>query len=334
LNWNGKLLLEQLLNKVVEYSLTPQEDVEVVVADNGSSDGSLAFVQERFPHSVRCIDLKINHGFADGYNLALQQVEAEYVVLLNSDVEVTPGWLAVMTDYLDSHDDVVGCQPKVLSMMQRDHFEHAGASGGYLDALGYPFCRGRVFGVVEADNGQYDQVATIFWATGACFCLRLQAFRVAGGLDARFFAHMEEIDLCWRLRHRGYRLVCLPQSRVYHLGGASLDKSNPRKTFLNYRNNLLMLYKNLPNRRLIPVMLIRFLMDYLSACIFLATGKPGDAKAVFKARVAFWVLRGKLSAQREENRANACNMRIPEVYSGSIVLAFYLMGKKRFSDYF
>jgi len=334
LNWNGKSLMAKWLGLVVENTLTDTDgDVEVVVADNGSTDGSLEFVRENYPDTVRCIDLQHNHGFAEGYNQALSQVDAEYVVLLNSDVEVTPGWLDVLIGYLDNHPEVVACQPKIRSMNQRDCFEHAGAAGGFMDALGYPFCRGRIVNTVEKDHGQYDEVTTIFWATGACLCIRLADYRDVGGLDARFFAHMEEIDLCWRLRSRGMRIVCVPQSCVYHLGGGTLTKSNPQKTYLNFRNNLMMLYKNLPEDRLIVVFAIRAVLDYISAFVFLCTGKVSDAVAVLRARSDFWKMRKRLTIQRLENRQAARQTVIPEMYKGSIVLGYYLLGKRRFSDY-
>jgi hypothetical protein len=335
LNWNGEWLMAKLLDQVVKHTLNKAEaNIEIVVADNGSTDGSLDFLRTNFADTVRCIDLQHNHGFAEGYNLALSQVKAEYVVLLNSDVEVTPGWLSILTDYLDNHPDVVACQPKIKSLTQRDHFEHAGASGGFIDRLGYPFCRGRVLSEVELDKGQYDQETDIFWASGACMCIRLAEYRGAGGLDARFFAHMEEIDLCWRLRSRGKRIVCVPQSVVYHLGGATLQKSNPQKTYLNYRNNLLMLYKNLPQSRLIPVFITRMLMDYLSAVVFLCTGKTRDAAAVVKARFHFWKMKKRIKIQRVENTQAVRLTNIPEVYPGSILLEHYLLGKSRFTDFF
>lgn len=334
LNWNGLSLLKQWLGSVVDYSLNKEGSVEVVLADNGSTDGSLDYVRETYPTTVRCIDLQHNHGFAEGYNLALTQVDAEYVVLLNSDVEATPGWLDTLIDYLDCHPEVAGCQPKIRALKQPEMFEHAGAAGGYIDWLGYPFCRGRVMNEVEVDTGQYEAVVDVFWATGACLCIRLDTFREVGGLDARFFAHMEEIDLCWRLWLRGYRLVCVPQSTVFHLGGATLSKSNPRKTFLNFRNNLLMIYKNRSTASLWTVMLIRGVMDYLSALVFLLSGKTGDALAVVKARVAFWQLRGRFKTQRLENLRLAKRRNIPGVYKGSLVLGYYLRGKKRFTDFF
>lgn len=334
LNWNGKSMLEQWLNLVVEHSQDGLSAVEVVVADNGSTDGSLEYVRSQFPQTVRCIDLGQNYGFAEGYNLALAQVDAEYVVVLNSDVEVTPGWLGLLTDYLDAHPDVAGCQPKILDMKCRGLFEHAGASGGYIDALGYPFCRGRVLELIEPDYGQYNSTVDVFWATGACLCIRLDAYREVGGFDARFFAHMEEIDLCWRLHHKGYRFVCIGASTVYHLGGGTLHKSNPHKTYLNFRNNLLMLYKNLPDERLWLVMAARFVMDYLSALIFLLTGKQADAEAVCRARREFWRMRTAMHVQRREIVGNSRTRFFPGLYDGSIVFSYHILGKTRFTDYF
>jgi GT2 family glycosyltransferase len=331
LNWNGKSLMREYLPNVVKYTLVAP-DVELVVADNGSVDGSLEFLAAEFPQ-IRRIDLGHNHGFAEGYNLALAQVDAEYVVLLNSDVEVTAGWLPTLLEFMDANPEVAACQPKIRSLREPEFFEHAGAAGGYMDFLGYPFCRGRLLSAVEKDLGQYDTPADIFWATGACLCIRSEDYRAVGGLDARFFAHMEEIDLCWRLRSRGRRIVCLPASTVYHLGGATLNKENPRKTFLNYRNNLLMLYKNTSRRRFVFVFVFRFFFDYLSGLVFLLSGKHGDALAVVRARLAFWKMQPAFRHQRMENRRLTTVNPIPEVYRGSILLHYYFGGKRNFRDF-
>ena len=254
---------------------------DIIVADNGSTDESLDVLAKEFP-TVKTIVLDKNYGFAEGYNKAIEQVDSEYVVLLNSDVEVTEGWLAPLLDYMDAHPEVAAVQPKIRAWRQRDRFEHAGAAGGYLSWLGYPYCRGRRFGKVEQDHGQYNTIAEIDWTTGAAMCVRTRVYKECGGLDAAFFAHMEEIDLCWRMRNRGWKLACVPQSVVYHLGGGSLSYDNPRKTFLNFRNNLLMIYKN----RRFPwiVLSLRFFLDYAAAAMFLVTGKKGSAKAVYDAR--------------------------------------------------
>ena len=220
------------------------------------TDESLTWLKTHCP-DVRLIVLDQNYGFAEGYNRALQQVQAEYVVLLNSDVEVTPHWLEPLVEYMDAHPEVAACQPKIRSELQKTYFEYAGAAGGYLDKYGYPFCRGRVFETVEEDKGQYDTVQSVFWATGASLFIRLKDYQEVGGLDGRFFAHMEEVDLCWRLRSRGRQLVCISDSVIYHVGGGTLNKENPRKAFLNFRNNLLMLYKNLPEKELRKVLFIR-----------------------------------------------------------------------------
>ena len=269
LNWNGCEMLRSFLPSVVRYSKT--EGAKIYVADNGSTDASVDMLRQEFP-DVHLIILKENLGFAEGYNLALQQVSAEYVMLLNSDVEVTEHWLVPLVSYMDAHPEVAACQPKIRSWRQKELFEYAGAAGGFIDRYGYPFCRGRIMSAVEKDNGQYDTVVPVFWATGAALFIRRKDYLDAGGLDGRFFAHMEEIDLCWRLRARGRMLVCVPQSTVYHVGGATLKKENPHKTFLNFRNNLVMLYKNLPQEELGPVMRVRAVLDYVAALSFLLKG--------------------------------------------------------------
>ena len=270
-------MLRTYLPSVIAHT----KGAEIIVADNGSTDDSLEVLHKEFP-SVKTIVLDINYGFAEGYNKAIEQVESEYVVLLNSDVEVTEGWLSPLLDYMTAHPEVAAVQPKIRAWRERDRFEHAGAAGGFLSWLGYPYCRGRRFGRVEQDHGQYDTIAEIDWTTGACMCVRTSIYKECGGLDAAFFAHQEEIDLCWRMRNKGWKLACIPQSVVYHLGGGSLSYDNPRKTFLNFRNNLLMIYKN----RRFPwiVLSLRFFLDYAAAAMFLATGRKGSAKAVYEAR--------------------------------------------------
>ena len=329
LNWNGVGMLQKFLPDVVKYSQS--EGVEVCVADNGSTDESVAWVQASCP-DVRLIVLDKNYGFADGYNKALQQVEAEYVVLLNSDVEVTPHWLDPMLSYMEEHADVAACQPKIRSERNKEYFEYAGAAGGYLDKYGYPFCRGRIFDVVEKDAGQYDTIQPIFWATGAALFIRLKDYRDAGGLDGRFFAHMEEIDLCWRLRSRGRKLVCIPQSVVYHVGAATLKKENPRKTFLNFRNNLLMLYKNLPEKDLKKVLFVRGFLDGLAVLFFLLKMDGKNARAVMQARKEFKRIRADYASSRTENLEKAMGALIPEKVDYSILWKFHACGKKVFSQ--
>lgn len=329
LNWNGCEMLRTFLPSVVRHS--EGADIEVCVADNGSTDASVDMLRKEFP-SVRIILLEQNHGFADGYNLALQQVDAEYVVLLNSDVEVTDHWLEPMIAYLDGHPEVAACQPKIRSQRRKEYFEYAGAAGGFIDKYGYPFCRGRIMGVVEKDENQYDTVIPLFWATGAALFIRRSDYLEAGGLDGRFFAHMEEIDLCWRLRSRGRQIVCIPQSVVYHVGGATLKKENPQKTFLNFRNNLVMLYKNLPEEELNKVMRIRTCLDYVAALTFLLKGDVGNARAVMRARKDFKRQCPSFSSSREENQRKNTLNAIPERSKSSILWQFYARGCKRFSQ--
>lgn len=329
LNWNGAEMLRRFLPSVIAYS--QGEGVEICVADNASSDNSCEVIEREFPE-VRLIRLSENYGFAEGYNRALQQIDAEYVVLLNSDVEVTSGWLESMTDYLDKHPQVAACQPKLLSFQEKSCFEYAGAAGGFIDKYGYPFCRGRIFDVIESDHGQYEDIIPVFWATGAALLIRLQVYREVGGLDGRFFAHMEEIDLCWRLRSRGYGIVCLPFSRVYHVGGATLKKENPRKTLLNFRNNLIMLYKNLPENELYRVMRVRLFLDYLAAFVFLLKGDKNNSLAVLRARKEYMSMRFLFKAERDENLRSASLVSIPERFEKSILWWTKVRRCKFFSD--
>lgn len=260
---------------------------DIIVADNASSDESLSMLKDEFP-SVRTIVLDRNYGFAGGYNRALEQVDNEYYMLLNSDVEVTEGWLGVLAEFMDSHPEVAVCQPKLRAEHSRDMFEYAGASGGFVDRYGYPFCRGRVFDTVERDEGQYDDECEIMWATGAALMIRRTDYWRVGGFDARFFAHNEEIDLCWRLCSLGRKIFCVPRSVVFHVGGGTLPKSNPMKTYLNFRNNLTMLYKNLPERELHYVMRVRFWLDYVAAFKSLLLDRNwGDFRAIVRGRRAF-----------------------------------------------
>ena len=328
LNWNGEKMLRQYLSSVLQYSC---EEAAVYVADNASTDGSMAMLRADFP-DVRLIELEKNWGFAEGYNKALLEIDAEYYLLLNSDIEVTPHWLTPMIDLMDTHPDVAACQPKLLSIHDRHAFEYAGASGGFIDRLGYPFCRGRVFETVEQDNGQYDVQAEIHWATGAALMIRAKDYWEVGGLDARFFAHNEEIDLCWRLRIRGRRIVCVPESYVYHVGGGTLPKSNPMKTFLNFRNNLTMLYKCLPDDDLKAVMRWRWWLDYLAAWeMLLLKRNLGDFKAVYRARRAFKRWRKDFEADRQAIQASRVAKEKPERRMFSLLWQYYVKGRKTFS---
>ena len=330
LNWNGRHLLEKYLPGVVQHSLL--NDTKVVIADNGSTDDSLAWIAEHYASQTEVVALDQNYGFADGYNRAIQAVEAEYVLLLNDDVRVEENWLQPMIAYMDAHPDVAACQPKILSDRETVMFEHAGAAGGFIDRLGYPFCRGRIQSDIEKDLGQYDSVIDLFWASGACLLIRREDYLQAGGLDARFFAHMEEIDLCWRLRSRGRRIVCLPQSKVWHWGGGTLSAENPRKTFLNFRNNLLMLYKNLPEKQLPCILFQRAILDYVAALFFALKGESKNAKAVFEARKAYRQMKKDYRSIRQEVQAAAIQSNIPEIYRGISIVDYFLKGKKVFSD--
>ena len=328
LNWNGSAMLQRFLPSVIRYS----EEAEIIVADNGSTDHSIDILREKFP-SVRILPFRENYGFAEGYNRAIQQIETPYVLLLNDDVEVTPHWLQPLLAFMNHHPEVAACQPKILSETQRELFEYAGACGGFIDHLGYPYCRGRIFNHVEKDRGQYDQVCPIFWATGAALLVRTDVYRKEGGLDKRFFAHMEEIDFCWRLRSRNYGIYCIPQSTVYHVGGGTLPKSHPRKTFLNFRNNLLMLYKNLPEERLNFTLRIRYLLDLIAALKMLLSGQAKESMAIVKALRTFFKIRHDFDRQREENLQKQQLKDIPEMRNESLLVAFYLKKKKKFEDW-
>jgi len=298
LNWNGADMLRRFLPSVIEHS----PEAEVIVADNASTDDSLKVLAEQFP-GVRTITFDRNYGFAEGYNRAIAQVDTDLCLLLNSDVRVEAGWLRPMLEYMGSHPEVAACQPKIRQEAAPDMLEYAGACGGYIDRLGYPFCRGRILDTVERDVGQYDSIASVSWATGAALLIRRKVYLEAGGLDARFFAHQEEIDLCWRLRSRGYNIVCIPQSVVYHVGGGTLPKENPRKTYLNFRNNLLLLYKNLPQQHFRSVMRWRYLLDIAAACHFLVGGQWASCKAVLQAHCDFRRMRRDFKTDRDNNLA-------------------------------
>ena len=329
LNWNGAKMLRQYLPSVLEYS---RDEAVVYVADNASTDESITLLKEQFPE-VKLILLEKNWGFAEGYNKALQQVDAEYYLLLNSDIEVTEGWLTPMLAFMDAHAEVAACQPKLLSIYQRDSFEYAGACGGYLDRYGYPFCRGRIFDVVEKDQGQYDEPAKIHWATGAALLVRARIYKEVGGLDGRFFAHQEEIEMCWRMRIRGYHLYCLPESKVYHVGGGTLPKSNPMKTYLNFRNNLTMLYKCLPEKDLKPVMRLRWFLDYLAAFqTLLLNRNVGDFKAIFRARRDFKRWRKDFEKDRMQIQQSRVADNDTEFAPFLLLWRYYAKGRKTFSQ--
>ncbi len=283
LNWNGEHFLQKFLPAVLA---TDYSNLDIYIADNASTDNSIQVLEMLFP-MVKIVQNDANYGFAGGYNQALRHISAEYYVLLNSDVEVNPNWVTPVIELMESDPNIAACQPKILAYHQKTHFEYAGAAGGWIDSLGYAFCRGRFFDICESDNGQYDQSTEIFWASGCALFIRANLYHAFGGFDQHFFAHQEEIDLCWRLKRSGYSIYVCPQSVVYHIGGGSLHKSNPRKTFLNYHNNLLMIYKNSAAFRLLWLLPVRMILDWISAVKLLAEGKFPDAKAIAKAHVYF-----------------------------------------------
>lgn len=322
LNWNGDKLLKEFLPSVVAN--TDQELADVIVADNGSTDTSRELLRRDFP-SVKLLEFDDNLGYAGGYNRALRETGYAYTVLLNSDVETPAGWLRPLHDFMESHPDAAACQPKILSYNEKHKFEYAGAAGGFIDRNGYPYCRGRIFDTVEEDKGQYDTPMEIFWATGAALMVRTQLYEQAGGLDERFFAHMEEIDLCWRLQLMGKSLWCVPQSHVYHLGGGSLPAANPRKTYLNFRNNLLLLHKNLPAQDLRGALLRRRLLDTIAWGKFMATLDLANANAILKAHRDFHRMRKAYTSHPGVNLLTS--PRRPD-----ILLSYFLSHKKRYSD--
>lgn len=328
LNYNGKHFLEKFLSNILEHSSLV---AKVIVADNASTDDSIAFLTQHFPE-IQIIINEENGGFAKGYNDALRHVEADYYILLNSDVEVTPGWIEPVIGLMESNKDIVIAQPKILDFNSKKHFEYAGAAGGFIDFLGYPFCRGRVFNTLEADNGQYDSNAEIFWATGACMFIKSKIFHELGGFDSTFFAHMEEIDLCWRARNRGLKVACCAKSTVYHVGGGTLNKISPRKTFLNFRNNLMMFVKNTTGRFLYLKIFIRILLDLVAAAKFFLEGEARHSLSVFKAHKAFFNSWPALLRERKQLEKERIISFHALIYPRSIVVSYYLKGLKKFKD--
>ncbi|MDR3184835.1 MAG: glycosyltransferase family 2 protein [Prevotellaceae bacterium] len=324
LNWNGKHYLQSFLP--LALARTAGQDVSFVVIDNGSADDSVEFLCMQFP-SVNLICLDRNYGFTGGYNRGLQQVEADYYVLLNSDVEVAENWLQPLLDLMEQDAGIGACMPKVRDYCAPGFFEYAGAAGGFIDKYGYPFCRGRILNRIEPDAGQYDERRVIFWATGACMMLRAALFHRLGGFDALFFAHMEEIDLCWRMQAAGYRIICEPQSVVFHVGGGTLPNNHPRKIYFNHRNSLYLLYKNLPAGKRTAILWMRLLLDGLSALVYLGSGKYSFFAAVWRAHVHFWKNRRRLTATPNAGAP------VSGMYGKSIVWKFFTSRRKlRFSD--
>lgn len=322
LNYNGFGFLNQFLRNVVNQS--PEADV--VVVDNCSSDQSIIFIEQNFPE-VLVIRNSENLGFAGGYNQGLRGLDYENFVLLNSDVEVTSGWLVPLLEKITANPNLAALQPKILDFNNKDQFEYAGAAGGFLDKFGYAFCRGRIFDTLEKDNGQYDDAKDIFWATGACFFVKSKVFKDLGGFDERFFAHMEEIDLCWRIHNAGYQIQYEPSSVVYHVGGGTLHKSNPFKTYLNFRNNLAMLYKNLPSESLVPVIFTRLILDGISSLKFLKDGNLKAIWAIIKAHFAFYAMIPYLSKKRKGPFLGAGNLS-----NFSIVWRYFVKKEKKYTE--
>ena len=329
LNWNGAHHIRRFLPSVIKHS---QFDwVEIVVADNYSSDDSYNVISKEFP-SVKYLQLDQNYGFAKGYNNALKNNISDYILLLNSDVEVTENWLEPLIKMMDEDPLIAACQPKIMQLDQPDRFEYAGASGGFIDRYGYPFCRGRIVNIQEQDLGQYDDQISVFWASGAAVLVRGSLWHEFGGFDTDFWAHMEEIDLCWRLKNRGYKIAVCPTSIVLHLGGGSLSYGSPQKIFLNFRNNLFLLYKNLPKGRLYKTLFIRMLLDGIAAIQFLITGQLKAFFMVLKAHLDFYRNLRKLKLKRKVLLQKVTTPNHPEVYNGSLIFDFFIARKKKFSS--
>lgn len=323
LNWNTRNHLETFLPFLVKYSSS--DDVQIIVADNASTDDSVEFLRHTYP-SIRLILLDKNYGFAEGYNLALEQVKAEYYIILNSDIEVTENWIPPLIGLLENNPEIGACMPKLRSYFNRDHFEYAGSAGGYIDKWGYTFCKGRIFECIEKDEGQYDGTYQVFWATGACMVVKARVFHQMGGFDPYFFAHQEEIDLCWRMQNKGYKIYCTTESVLYHLGGGTLPKSDPRKTYLNFRNNQVLLYKNLPRSRWYKMLFLRLILDGIAAMKFAVGSQPGEFWAVFRAHFSFYQYLIKHRGVKYHNK------KLPLIYQKSVVFQHYAKKKQYFSE--
>lgn len=325
LNFNGRNYLEEFLPSLSKYS----EGLSIVVADNASTDDSVTWIQANWPDIVLVI-LEENHGFAGGYNEALKSVHAEYYILINSDVEVTAGWANPLIKFLEENDSYACCQPKIKSYHDKNLFEYAGAAGGFVDSLGYPYCRGRIFDTIEEDRGQYDDTIDIFWSTGACMIIRGELFHQHGGFDADFFAHMEEIDLCWRLQNEGWKIACIPESTVYHVGGGTLSKTNPTKTYLNFRNNLAVITKNLPMHQLIWKLPFRIGLDVLAGLVFWKTNSFAHFQAVTRA-IRHFLVKFPHHLSKRRNLGSTERTEVPRSRK-AIIFDFFILGKKKFQE--
>lgn len=327
LNWNGIDFLRKFLPTVIRYSSDSETDI--YVADNGSTDGSIEYLAANYT-GIKVFDLGANHGFAGGYNLAFEKINATYYLLLNSDIEVTEFWLRPLVQFMDSNPDVASCQPKIKSFSNRDSFEHAGAAGCFIDKYGYPFCRGRIFYQIEKDSGQYDTQTDIFWSSGACMIVRSETWKKAGGFDPSFFAHMEEIDLCWRFSKLGYRVCYIPESVIYHVGGGTLPYTSPFKTYLNFRNSLYLLYKNLPDSKLSKIMFFRMLLDGVAAIMFLLKGDGKNFMSVLNSHIDYYRNKPALRLRRKAVSELELISTPGKVLNKSIVFEFYLRGRRTF----
>jgi len=332
LNWNGKELLEKLLPILIQN--TPTE-IDIILGDNASTDDSIAFVNSNFPR-IQILENERNLGFAEGYNKILERVDTDYFILLNSDVEVSPHWVEPIIKYLDENPEVAVAQPKILSYFDRESFEYAGAAGGYMDSLGYFFCRGRIFDSLEKDLGQYDNTLPVFWASGAAFFIRSKQFKDIGGFDPSLFAHMEEIDLCWRLQRQGHKIAFIPSSTVYHMGGQTLHLQNAQKTYLNFRNNLIILYKNLDADCRYKILIKRFFMDFLAWLHFLFLFKWNHSWAISRAHWDFLKLKKNYMCQgsKKDHKALDYTHNLPGYYPRSLVWEYYFLKKNKFSELF
>lgn len=328
LNWNGKDFLKKFLPSVVSCNSSL---ASIIVADNASTDDSIQFLKDHYPQ-IAIVQNAQNGGFAKGYNDALEQIKAEYYVLLNSDVEVTPGWIDHVIKLMDSDTSIAACQPKIKAYNEKNFFEYAGAAGGFIDKFGFPFCRGRILEFTEEDHGQYDDQREIFWATGACLFIRSECYHLVNGFDEDFFAHMEEIDLCWRLKNRGYKIMFCPESTVYHVGGGTLNKTSPKKTYLNFRNNLVLITKNHPPEYFFLKLFTRLSMDGAAGLKFLFSGQFSHLVAVLKAHCSFYACLVTTMRKRRALKMQVKEYTTTAVYLHSVVADFYLRGKRTFSE--
>lgn len=336
LNYNGRAFLADFLPGVQQHSTSTQADVTIYVADNASTDDSVAWVREHHP-AVQLLCMDTNRGFAGGYNTALAQIKADYYVLLNSDVEVTAGWIDPIIKRMEADPTIAACQPKILAHYDRTLFEHAGGAGGWMDALGYPFCQGRVFSQLETDTGQYDTPSDIAWATGAALFIRSPLYHEIGGLDADYFAHMEEIDLCWRLQRAGFRLMCIPQAVVYHVGGGTLPPTSPRKVYLNFRNSIVTLLKNEPLLKMLWLFPLRLILDGVAGLLFLTEGKWAEIAAIIKAHFYIYPRFGHIARKRADYQRRIEQVRIGKArhegrYRGSIVWQYFVRQRRTFKQ--